>query len=262
MKVAFFPAVVLWLSACELIAPFPVSPDIDGDADADADGDGDTDGDSDSYGDGDVDVDADTDVGGDADGVDADDGCIVTVETIRIGPLHDTFSTWTAEDRSALEQIYVATSDTTVQSRGFLDFDLTVAGLPECAVSASAELRLYAYDWGGWPDGELLVSAVAEPWDEATIWFSNEPMLGEVAASGRGTVESDVLWDLTPLVQDWFSHLTPNFGVAVEPVPEDTSSIMGAYNSFRFVSSESATLTERRPQLCIGATAPPDGSRR
>ena len=131
----------------------------------------------------------------------------------------------------------------------FVQFDLST--LPSGTAINKATLRLYVDSVSS--SGSFDVDQVSSAWAEETLNYSNQPPLG-ASATGLHPVSIDssnlnqfVVIDITSLVQDWVSGLTPNYGVALV--------LQGTAGNFAFDSKES-TATSHQPELEISLTGP------
>lgn len=140
----------------------------------------------------------------------------------------------------------------------YLRFDLDRSDLPEGHVLVEATLLVtYAFDFTGFGDtsslpGTLECREVLEPWNEATLTWSNRPdvdvpfdTITDITGFGA------LLCDATPVVLDWINGLTPNDGFALtSPTPR----VMGMHGR------EASVSPALKPQLILRTELPEPGT--
>jgi hypothetical protein len=131
----------------------------------------------------------------------------------------------------------------------FIQFDLSA--LPQNVPVAKATLRLFVNSVS--QSGNFDVYQVNNSWTEGGMNYNNAPGLGG-SATGTHPVsltssnENDfVNIDITSLVQDWVSGITPNYGIALQAQSNN--------GTFYFDSKESST-TSHEPELEIVLNGP------
>jgi hypothetical protein len=131
--------------------------------------------------------------------------------------------------------------------RSILRFDL--AGLPPVVDSiAGATLRLTPWNEPPAGDNAFHVSKVSQAWSETAVTWLNQPAVTTptiTVPSGSAPVSASV----TPIVQDWITNPSTNYGFGLRLVTEQY------YRRYYFASSDN-TDSSLRPGLTIDFSNP------
>lgn len=133
---------------------------------------------------------------------------------------------------------------------GFVKFDLGTlpAGITGNEV-AKASLRLFVRDVAD--AGSIDIHVVLGPWNEATITAASSPPISAPFATipiSTGDINSFVIIDITPLVQDWVDGVTPNNGIAILPNTADNVRLT--------LDSKENTMTSHPIEIDVALTGP------
>lgn len=135
-------------------------------------------------------------------------------------------------------------------STAYLQFNLSA--LPQNATVTKASLRLYVDAFAA--PGSFDVYQVNSPWHENSLNFTSAPAPGASATNGVPTaitaasLNQFVLIDVTALVEQWVTGVTPNNGLAL--------TLTTPTGEFAFDSKESL-LTSHEPELEISLEGTP-----
>ena len=100
-----------------------------------------------------------------------------------------------------------------------LKFDLS--SLPDDAIITSAELKLYMSS--GMSSGTMAASRNTEDWAENSVNWSTRPSNDDPRATALVSSGSSYIpWDVTALVEDWFTGDHTNYGFSIVATAQET----------------------------------------
>ncbi|QDS37645.1 DNRLRE domain-containing protein [Brevibacillus brevis] len=130
----------------------------------------------------------------------------------------------------------------------YINFDLGT--LPTNAIINSAKLTLTRFSGTGSGTYPFVATMVTSPWKNEELTFNNQPTLGTSKVQDVfSTGTSPVVMDIAPLVREWISCKSVNFGIRLSLVNDND------YLDFTYHNSRASDLNFA-PRLIVDYTAP------
>lgn len=177
----------------------------------------------------------------------------VTIDpTTGVNYFKDTFasSTYPTSDLSSDTHVYAGTTSTYGKSEGYIRFPLPT--LPDGAVVASGTIGVYNYLTKTGPT-EIDVYRITNWWSASQTNWNNKPQRAAAPeVTGNVSTAGWQNFDITNLVNNWYTGRTPNNGVAFVANP-DTAEGVG-------FSSSNYSDTNYYPKLTVNYVIDPAGT--